>query len=88
SQSSPAVICQRVCGRRPPREGFDMSNPSQRHFHLKLSPLPRYKGTLLDAAATQRPLTTSHYLFFSTSYELPNLQLFYFYNVATVGVVG
>ena len=35
-----------------------------------------------------RPFTTCHALLFSVSYELPNLQPFCFYNVATVGGWG
>ena len=41
------MVYQRGYGRRPPREGFAISNPSQRHSHLKLSPLHRYKGQLI-----------------------------------------
>src|SRR5882762_6905482 len=40
--------CQRGYGRRPPREGFEISNPSQRHSHLNLSPLSRYKRTIVN----------------------------------------
>src|SRR6267378_3790966 len=39
--------CQRGYGRRPPRAGLEISNPSQRHSHLNLSPLSRYKGAVI-----------------------------------------
>ena len=45
-------------------------------------------GILCRFGATHYPLTTGHFLFFSTTYNSGNLQPFCFYNVATVGWGG
>jgi hypothetical protein len=60
--------------------GVSLSRLISRRFFIPLA--ASFEGSF------DRPFTTCHALLFSVSYELPNLQPFCFYNVATVGGWG